>query len=184
MPSTSKSVYYPDYNLNSILFCEETISDSPTSTSEEQNNQKERKKALQELYEERETDSAVYAKNHPLNKPNTLMDATKEKKIEEHANVFQKFTNNHRDGDEHGYNPLMFLAEISCIYFECINEGIEPRRVFETPEITSSQRQAEIIDEMNKAQSLIKKIKKRLAKLHERMIRIRKRKTAKDTTTI
>jgi len=87
MASTSKSVNYPDFDVNSVLFCEETIPDSPTSTSEEQNNQEERKKALQELYEEKEADIAM---NHPLNKSNTLMGATKEKKIEIYTNIFHK----------------------------------------------------------------------------------------------
>lgn len=91
MPSTIKSFYYPESDVNSVLSCEETIPGSPTSASEEQNNEEERKKALQEIYGEREVDSTILCfMNHPFHKPNTLMDDTKEKKIEEYTTILEK----------------------------------------------------------------------------------------------
>lgn len=90
MPSTIKSFYYPESDVNSVLFCKETIPGSPTSAPEEQNNEEERKKALQEIYGDREVDSTICSMNHPFHKPNTLMDDTKEKKIEEYITILEK----------------------------------------------------------------------------------------------
>jgi len=91
LPSTSKSFYNPESDVNSVLFCEETIPGSPTGTSEEQYDQEERKKALQALYEEREAASAMYAMNQSFRKPMiTLMGATEEE-MEEYTNILQKY---------------------------------------------------------------------------------------------
>jgi len=90
MPSTSKSFYYPESDVNNVLFCKETIPDSSTSASEEQNNQEERKKALQEISGEREVDSIMCSMNHLFHKLNTLIDDTKEKKIEEYITILEK----------------------------------------------------------------------------------------------
>jgi len=90
LPSTSKSFYNPESDVNSVLFCEETIPGSPTGTSEEQYDQEERKKALQALYEEREAASAMYAMNQSFRRPMiTLMGATEEE-MEEYTNILQK----------------------------------------------------------------------------------------------
>ncbi|XP_060861917.1 uncharacterized protein LOC132938956 [Metopolophium dirhodum] len=183
MPSTSKSVYYQDFDVNSELFCEETIPGSPTSTSEEQNNQEERKKAPQELYEEREAVIAIYAKNHSLNKSNTLMGATKEKKIEIYTNIFHNFIKNYGDGDGFQPNCDLVTAKVCYIHTKCVNNGIETEHVLK--KMTSSQRQAVILAEMNKLQSSFKKCQKKLAIIDKRVKKIqkRKRKMAKATAT-
>ncbi|KAL4135552.1 hypothetical protein QTP88_007156 [Uroleucon formosanum] len=107
LPSTSKSFYNPESDVNSVLFCEETIPGSPTGTSEEQYDQEERKKALQALYEEREAASAMYAMNQSFRRPMiTLMGATEEE-MEEYTNILQK------DGAILDQRHLQFLAEIS-----------------------------------------------------------------------
>ncbi|XP_060868369.1 AT-rich interactive domain-containing protein 4B-like isoform X3 [Metopolophium dirhodum] len=107
LPSTSKSFYNPESDVNSVLFCEETIPGSPTGASEEQYDQEERKKALQALYEEREAASAMYAMNQSFRRPMiTLMGATEEE-MEEYTNILQK------DGAILDQRHLQFLAEIS-----------------------------------------------------------------------
>jgi len=90
IPSTSKSFYTQESDINSVLFCEETIPGSPTGTSEEQYDQEERKKAIQALYEEREAASAMYAMNQSFRRPMiTRMGATQEE-MEEYSNILQK----------------------------------------------------------------------------------------------
>lgn len=90
LPSTSKSFYNPESDVNSVLFCEETIPGSPTGTSEEHYDQEERKKALLAHYEEREAASAMYAMNQSFRTPMlTLIGATEEEQ-EEYTNIFQK----------------------------------------------------------------------------------------------
>ncbi|XP_025196742.1 AT-rich interactive domain-containing protein 4B-like isoform X3 [Melanaphis sacchari] len=107
LPSTSKSFYNPESDVNSVLFCEETIPGSPTGTSEEQYDQEERKKALQAHYEEREAASAMYAMNQSFRRPMiTLMGATEEE-MEEYSNILQ---NDEAILDQ---RHLQFLAEIS-----------------------------------------------------------------------
>ncbi|XP_022168878.1 AT-rich interactive domain-containing protein 4B-like isoform X2 [Myzus persicae] len=107
LPSTSKSFYNPESDVNSVLFCEETIPGSPTGMSEEQYDQEERKKALQALYEEREAASAMYAMNQSFRRPKiTLMGATEEE-MEEYSNILQK------DGGILDQRHLQFLAEVS-----------------------------------------------------------------------
>ncbi|KAL4154109.1 hypothetical protein QTP88_001942 [Uroleucon formosanum] len=90
LPSTSKSFYNSEYNINSILICEETIPGIPTGMSEEQCKEEERKKALQAHYEEIEAALAIYSMKHSLYRPTiTLMGAT-EKEMEEYTNILKK----------------------------------------------------------------------------------------------
>jgi len=90
MPGTSKSFNNPETDVNSVLFCEETIPGSPTGISEEQYDQEEKKKAIQALYEEREAASAMYAMNQSFRRPMiTLMGAT-EKEMEEYTNILER----------------------------------------------------------------------------------------------
>ncbi|KAE9524346.1 hypothetical protein AGLY_015385 [Aphis glycines] len=106
LPSTSKGLYQ-ESDVNSVLFCEETIPGSPTGTSEEQYDQEERKKALQALYEEREAASAMYAMNQSFRRPMiTRLGATQEE-MEEYSNILQN------DGAILDQRHLQFLAEIS-----------------------------------------------------------------------
>jgi len=85
LPSTSKSVYNSEYDVNSVLICEETIPGNPTGMSEEQY-----EKAIQTLNEEREAASAMYAMNQSFCKPMiTLMGATEEE-MEEYTNILKK----------------------------------------------------------------------------------------------
>ncbi|XP_060859936.1 AT-rich interactive domain-containing protein 4B-like [Metopolophium dirhodum] len=107
LPSTSKSFYNPESDVNSVLFCEETIPGSPTGTSDEQYDQEQRKRNLQALYEEREAASAMYAMNQSFCRPMiTLMGAT-EAEMEEYTNILL------RDGAILDQHHLQFLAEIS-----------------------------------------------------------------------
>ncbi|KAL4118937.1 hypothetical protein QTP88_011815 [Uroleucon formosanum] len=179
MPSTIKSFYYPESDVNSVLSCEETIPGSPTSASEEQNNEEERKKALQEIYGEREVDSTILCfMNHPFHKPNTLMDDTKEKKIEEYITILEK------DGAIYKMSSLQILAEVSLMNPVHINEEKEPEHDFK--KMSTSQHVAVISEMMNKLRSRYNNIQKKLAKVlkNKKKIQKKKKENAKATSTI
>jgi len=90
LSSTSKSFYNSEYNVNSVLICEETIPGSPTGMSEEQYDQEEGKKTFEELYEKREAAHTMSAMKHSFCRPTiTLMGATEEK-MKEYPNILQK----------------------------------------------------------------------------------------------
>lgn len=59
MSSTNRNCYHPESAKNSVLIYEETIPGSSASTSDEQIDQDETKKALQEHNEERKSDPAT-----------------------------------------------------------------------------------------------------------------------------
>ncbi|XP_050438294.1 AT-rich interactive domain-containing protein 4B-like isoform X2 [Adelges cooleyi] len=63
MPSTSKGFYNPEADVNNVLFCEETIPGSPTGAADDQYDQEDRKKSINQYYEEREAASAMFAMN-------------------------------------------------------------------------------------------------------------------------
>lgn len=160
MPSTSKSFYNPESDVNSVLFCEETIPGSPTGTSEDHYDQEERKKALQALYEEREAASAMYAMNQSFRRPMiTLMGATEEE-MEEYNNILQK------DGAILDQRHLQFLAEISSrnlginINEPSVTEPLqkEPERIFEKivkpPEKPQSKRKISSHEQPSKRSKL------------------------------
>ncbi|XP_060843777.1 AT-rich interactive domain-containing protein 4A-like isoform X3 [Rhopalosiphum padi] len=144
LPSTSKSFYNPESDVNSVLFCEETIPGSPTGTSEEQYDQEERKKALQALYEEREAASAMYAMNQSFRRPMiTLMGATEEE-MEEYTNILQN------DGAILDQRHLQFLAEISS---RNLGININEPSVTEPPEIEPEPVVEKIVKPLEKPQS-------------------------------
>lgn len=91
IPSTSKANYNSESNVNDVLFCEETIPGSPTGTSEEQFDNEETKRTAieQDLYEEREAASTMYAMNRSFRPPMiTLMGAT-EAEMEEYTRILE-----------------------------------------------------------------------------------------------
>lgn len=89
IPSTSKANYNSDSNVNDVLFCEETIPGSPTGTSEEQFDNEETKRSVmeQDLYEEREAASAMYAMNQSFRRPIVTLMGTTE--MEEYTRILK-----------------------------------------------------------------------------------------------
>uniref|UniRef100_A0A2S2R644 Tudor-knot domain-containing protein n=1 Tax=Sipha flava TaxID=143950 RepID=A0A2S2R644_9HEMI len=108
IPSTSKVNYNSDSNVNDVLFCEETIPGSPTGTSEEQFDNEETKRTAmeQDLYEEREAASAMYAMNRSFQRPMVTLMGASEAEMEEYTRILKT------DGTL-DQTHLQFLAEIS-----------------------------------------------------------------------
>lgn len=87
IPSSNKRFHSQENDVNNELFCEETIPGSPTGVTDEQLDQNEKKRsAAQDLYEEREAASAMYAMNQSFRRPIITMTATE--------NGIEGFTNN------------------------------------------------------------------------------------------
>lgn len=91
-PSTSKHSYSsPETNLNSVLFCEESLPGSPTNTLDEHFEQAEKKNSItQNLYEEQHDASSMYNMHQSFRKPLiTLMGATEEEMVQ-YTHILQK----------------------------------------------------------------------------------------------
>lgn len=91
VPSSSKSCFSPEADVNNVLFCEETIPGSPTGLTEEQFDKAQKKILMAQdgLYEEREAASTMYSMNQSYRR--SLLTATNTNDQEDkYINVIQK----------------------------------------------------------------------------------------------